>query len=293
MTANLEYYKIFYHVAKNGQFTLAAKELCISQPAVSQAIRNLESELGMELFDRTRKNVTLTQAGQVLYDYVKSGYESIELGEKKVNALASLDFGELSIGASDMTLQYYLLPYLEKFHQLYPNIKVHVTNAPTPRTIEHLYGGSIDFGIVSTPLPKDNRLEIKKAREINDIFIAGSKFDDLKDKILSYKDLKTLPIICLERDTSTRKYVDSFLTRSGVTLTPEFELATSNMIVQFVIKNLGIGAVMEDFAKPYIESGEVFSLKFRKPIPKREICIISSKKAGMSLAARKLMELLD
>lgn len=292
MNTNLEYYKIFYYVAKTGRFTLAAKELCISQPAVSQAIKQLERELGMELFDRTRKSAVLTQAGEILYQYVSNGYEAIQMGEQKVNALSSLDFGEIRIGASDMTLQYYLLPYLEQFHQLYPGIKVHVTNAPTPSTIEHLYAGRIDFGIVSTPFPEDNRLHVSSAREIEDIFIAGQKFSRLQDMILEYRDLEKLPIICLEQDTSTRRYVDTFLNQNKVTLTPEFELATSNMIVQFAIRNLGIGSVMSDFAAPYINSGEVFKLHFTIPIPKREICIISDRRAGMNLAATKLMELL-
>jgi DNA-binding transcriptional LysR family regulator len=293
MNENLEYYKIFYYVAKTGRFTLAAKELCISQPAVSQAVKQLEQDLKLELFKRTSKGVTLTQAGKILYQYVGNGYEMILSGEQKIKELTSLDFGEIRIGASDMTLQYYLLPYLEEFHQRYPNIKVHVTNAPTPQTIEHLSAGRIDFGIVTSPLPRDGRLKIKKTRNVSDIFIAGPKFEYLKDATLDYRDLEQLPMICLEQDTSTRKAVDAFLAENDVVLTPEFELATSNMIVQFVVRNLGIGSVMADFALPYLESGQVFQLNFSHPIPEREMYVISDSKTGMSIAAQRLMELLD
>jgi DNA-binding transcriptional LysR family regulator len=100
-------------------------------------------------------------------------------------------------------------------------------------------------------------------------------------------------MICLEQDTSTRKAVDAFLAENDVVLTPEFELATSNMIVQFVVRNLGIGSVMADFALPYLESGQVFQLNFSHPIPEREMYVISDSKTGMSIAAQRLMELLD
>ena len=147
MNINFEYYKIFYHVAKASSISAAARELCISQPAVSQAIKALEQAIGIELFIRTKKGVSLTNAGELLYSHVAAGYESISLGEQQLSQLLHMETGEIRIGASDMTLQFYLLPYLEHFHQLYPGIKVHVTNAPTPSTINHLLSGNIDFGI--------------------------------------------------------------------------------------------------------------------------------------------------
>lgn len=292
MNINLEYYKIFYTVAKTCSITLAAKELCISQPAVSQSIKLLEQECNMALFTRNTKGVKLTRAGELLYEHVSVGYETILLGEKKLNELTNLDTGELWIGASDMTLQFYLLPYLEEYHQLYPNIKVHITNAPTPDTINHLYAGRIDFGLVTGPLPESERLSYREVRELEDIFIAGPKFIELKDKVLSYKDLVDLPIICLEENTSTRSYVDHFLLENDAHLSPEFELATSDMIVSFVKRNLGIGSVMSDFAQPQIANGDVFKLNFDKSIPSRKMYIINDKKVAMSVAAQKLLELL-
>ena len=151
MDINLEYYKIFYYVAKEKSITLAAEELAITQPAVSQAVKHLESDLGCSLFVRTSKGVRLTKEGEMLFSYVQRGYETIQSGEKKLTEMLNLDAGEICIGASDMTLQFYLLDYLERFHEKYPRIKVTVTNAPTPETIKHLNDGKIDFGSVSTP----------------------------------------------------------------------------------------------------------------------------------------------
>lgn len=293
MNANLEHYKTFYHVASLGSVTKAAKELCISQPAVSQMIKQLEEQLGVSLFVRRAKGVQLTAEGEVLYSYVKAGYEQMMLGESKLREMLNLDGGEIRIGASDMTLQYYLLPYLEKYHKLYPNIKVSITNAPTPRTIEHLLAGRIDFGVVSSPFDTKEQLEVFKGRNIRDVFVAGERFIDLKDQVLSYEELSKYPVISLEKNTSTRRYVDQFLLENNVVLNPEFELATSSIVTQFAKRNLGIGCVVYDFAKDEIENGSLFELKFEKEIPTREICVITEKKNGISKAANALIELLS
>ena len=141
MAENLEYYKAFYYAAKMGSLTGAAGELSISQPAVSQALRQLENSLNAKLFVRAPGGIRLTPEGEVLYGYVKAGYEQILLGERKLSSMLALDYGELRIGASDMTLKYYLLPYLQDYHEQFPGIKVTVTNAPTPETLNLLRQG--------------------------------------------------------------------------------------------------------------------------------------------------------
>ena len=292
MNINLEYYKIFYFVAKELSITGAAKKLCISQPAVSQVVKQLEQELGMQLFTRRAKGVSLTRAGELLFTYVSSGYETILSGEAQLVKMMNLEYGEVRIGASDMTLQFYLLPYLEQFHQLYPEIKVTVTNAPTPQTIEHLQQGRIDFGVVTEPLEVSSGIETIQVRKIQDIFIAGNKFRHLQGKKLNYHQLGELPLVCLEKDTSTRKYVDAYLEKRQVSVVPEFELATSDMIVQFVLRNLGVGCVVEDFAKKQLEQDELFCLDFDGKIPERDMCLIVDQSVTMPVAAAKLKDLL-
>lgn len=290
---NLEYYKIFYYVAQLGGFTIAAEHLCITQPAVSQAIKILESNLGSKLFIRTAKGVKLTVEGEALYSYVKRGYESILLGETTFKKMIDLENGEIRIGASDMTLKFYLLPFLERFHEKYPNIKVNVTNAPTPETLENLSDGKIDFGIISTPCEQKQDLILTPVREIHDVFIAGNKFLNLKNRTLQYKDLSNLPIICLEHNTSTRTYIDQYMSAHHMELKPEFELATSDMIVQFVTRNLGVGYVVRDFAKPFLETGQIFELMFNQKLPSRQLCIVSSKKNPVSTAAKELLKMME
>ena len=289
---NLEYYKVFYHVATTGSLTMAAKELNISQPAVSQSVRQLETALGTKLFTRASKGVRLTGEGSLLYDYVAKGYEQIRLGEQKLEQMLNLELGEIHIGASDMTLQFYLLPYLEQFHEKYPHIKVMVSNAPTPETLRNLNENKIDFGVVSTPFDNPSGLQVANVREIEDVFVAGRKFISYKNRMLDLQELEKMPIIYLEGATSTRSYMDSFLQKNNVYVRPEFELATSDMIVQFALRNLGVGCVVRDFAREYLEDGRLFELRFNMIIPKRHFCVVTNPKNPLSAAARSMLELL-
>ncbi len=290
MDINLEYYKIFYYVASYKSITIAAEKLSISQPAVSQAVKHLEADLSCTLFVRTPKGVRMTKEGEMLFSYVQRGYETILSGEKKLLEMLNLEKGEICIGASDMTLQFYLLPYLEQFHEKYPKIRVTVTNAPTPETLKHLADGKIDFGIVSTPIEPHPHLKVTAVKEISDIFVAGKKFEHLKGKQLSYHKLEQYPVMCLEGATSTRRYVEEFLATEGVALKPEFELATSDMLIQFAIRNLGIASVVSEFAAEQMKNGTLFALQFDREIPKRQFCIVADDRVPLSAAAAKLLD---
>ena len=292
MVANLEYFKVFYYVAKHGSVTKAANELAISQPAVSQSLRQLEKSLGVSLFARASRGVKLTGEGQLLYSYVEKGYEQIEQGVEKVSRMQNLELGEIHIGASDMTLRFYLLPFLEVFHDRYPDVKVIVTNAPTPETLKLLREGKIDFGVVSTPFEADRDISAVPVREIEDVFVAGRRFISYKNKMLDFQELERLPMIFLEKNTSTRSYMDRYLAGNGVALQPEFELATSDMIVQFALRSLGVGCVVRDFAKEALDSGLLFELRFNKMIPKRSFCVVTSGRLPLSAAADRLLEIM-
>lgn len=292
MIGNLDYYKVFYYTAKTGSVTGAANELSISQPAVSQSLKALEHSVGASLFQRASKGVRLTREGQLLYSYVEKGYEEIEQGVEKVRQMLNLELGEVHIGASDMTLRFYLLPFLERFHEQYPGIKVSVANAPTPETLRLLRTGKIDFGVVSTPFEQGKDIRVEQVREIEDVFVAGRRFISYKNRMMDLQELEGLPMIFLEGNTSTRRYMDAYLAGNGVELQPEFELSTSDMIVQFALRNLGIGCVVRDFAAEALESGLLFEFRFNKMIPKRQICVATGRTLPFSAAAGKLLDIM-
>ncbi|MPM72627.1 HTH-type transcriptional activator RhaS [bioreactor metagenome] len=114
-----------------------------------------------------------------------------------------------------------------------------------------------------------------------------------KGKTVELKELENYPIICLEQNTSARKYIDMFFEKNGAVLNPEFELATSDLIVQFAKRGLGVGCVVRNFAEKQLEEGRLFELNLKIPIPPREICIVTNKKTPISPAGKKLLSILS
>ena len=260
MSVNFDTYKIFYYVAKYKNITLAAKALYLSQPTVSHHIQCLEQELNCQLLIRTKKGVILTPEGANLYEHVSIACEQIFLGEKELLASKSMSSGTIRIGASEMTLQNYLLPYLEKFRTRYPNIKLKILNYTTPSAIDALKAGTIDFAIVISPILTRDDLIVTKLREFHDIFIAGPNFSLLKDKALQLANLLDYPMICMEENTTSRKYLEQLFLDHNLVLAPDIELATTDLVTPMVAHNLGIGFVPIDFAKLALKKGKVFEL---------------------------------
>ena len=126
MNVSFELYRIFYTVATHKNITKASKELNISQPAISKSIKNLEEQLGGQLFIRTKRGVFLTEEGKEFYRYIKQAIEYISNAENKFTELINLETGCIKIGISSTLTKEFLLPYLEEFHRLYPKIDIQI-----------------------------------------------------------------------------------------------------------------------------------------------------------------------
>lgn len=287
MNISYDWYKIFCCAAECKSITVAAEKLFISQPAVSQTIKQLEEALNCTLFLRTAKGVKLTAEGEVLYKYVSAGITAFSDGERRLTAMLRLDAGEIGIGASDMTLEFCLLPYLERFHKKYSDVRISITNNSTPQTLELLKQNKIDFAAVSEPFDASGA-EVIQIREIKDVFICST--DNKIPDGISISELKD-ELIMLESNTSTRKFLDIEFRKRGFIASPKFELATSPQIVGFAERNMGIGCVVYDFAKPAVNAGKVREIKVNDPLPPRHICIVRNGDIR-SVAADKLLDMI-
>ncbi len=177
MTDNLNYYKVFLTAAKTGSISKAAELLYISQPAVSKSISNLEDNLGIRIFERTSRGVRLTDEGALLYEHIRSAFDSISHAEDELKRMNELGIGQLRIGASTSLCKYILVDYLKDFITAYPHIKISIDCHPTMHTIDLLEEGKIDLGLIChTELPKD--LEYIELRKIHDIFVTSQSYLD-------------------------------------------------------------------------------------------------------------------
>lgn len=293
MSASLDLYRIFYLVAQNNSLSGAARLLEISQPAVSQAIRQLESRLGCSLFVRTVRGVDLTPEGRLLYGYAEQALGLVSAAEEKLASLKTLSSGDLTIGASDTLCHHYLLPYLEKFNETCPEVQLHVTNRTSAETIHLLEAGKVDLAFVNLPLEANPQLEVHRCLEIHDTFLAGKRFANLQNHPLSWSELANLPLILLEKASNSRRYLDHCAAQAGVRLTPAIELGAHSLLVEFARIGLGIACVTREFATYALEDGSLTELALETPIPPRGIGLVTRKGVPLSFAALHFIQLIE
>lgn len=291
MISKLDLYKVFWQVSKSNSFSKAAKKLYMTQPAVSQAIMQLESELDIRLFHRNSKGVLLTIEGKELFEYINSAINLIDLGEDKLLSYKNLELGELKIGVGDTISRYFLLSYLEKFHNLYNHIKFKIINGTTLELCSKLKGGEIDLAICNFPIYEENFI-MNPIMKINDIFVCGNLY---KNKIIgkqSFEEICKHPLILLEKESNSRMYVEKFLSSKGISIYPEFELGSHDLLLEFAKINLGIACVTEEFSKEYIDRGVLHRILTIEDIPSRDIGICYLKSVPLSQAASKFLEII-
>ncbi|QZY55708.1 LysR family transcriptional regulator [Crassaminicella profunda] len=294
MNINFELYKVFYYVAKYLSFSKAAHKLYISQSAVSQSIKLLEEKLNTKLFIRHTKQVKLTSEGKLLFKHIEQAFNFIKSGERSIGEIHSLEKGEVKIGASDTICKYYLLPYFKKFHEMYPEIKIHVTNRPSPVCAELFKKGSVDISVINLPFQKTYKdlsyTEIKKAQ---DVFIVGEKFKFLQEKKLPLKELENYPFLSLQKNSTTRDFFEDFMKKHHVNISPEFELGSIDLLIELTKIGLGVSFVMMDTIKEALDKKEIFILNIKEKTPKRSIGVLTHKKIPLSIAAQKFINLLQ
>ncbi|MCK9860891.1 LysR family transcriptional regulator [Paenibacillus sp. ATY16] len=292
MEVNLEWYRVFYWIAKTGSLSKAAEQLHITQPAVSHTVKQLESTLGGQLFFRTPKGVTLTQEGAVLLQYIEQAFQSVQIGEKAIAEMNNLHNGEIAIGASDTLCKHYLLPYLERFHEQYPGVRVRVTNRTTPETLALLKEGKIDFGIVSLPV-SDKQVAIRESTLLQDCFVGGKGYQSLSDgPPITLDQLNSYPLLLLEKGSSTRSYLDDYAAARGIAFTPEFELGSVDLLVQFAKSGFGLAFVIRNYVMEELQRGELVEIPLAEPLPGRHIGIATLRGIPMSSATKSFLALL-
>ena len=293
MNIDFELYRIFYVVANHCNITKASEELCISQPAISRAIKNLEDQLGGQLFVRTKRGVVLTEEGKEFYNYIKQAIEYINNAENKFTDLINLETGCIKIGISTTLTKEFLLPYLEKFHSLYPKIDIQIITYLTSDLMPKLRNGLIDIVILNLN-NKDygSDIEVIKCREINDCFVVSNKYKELINKEISLKDLNNYPLILQAKGSNTREFLDNVARENGITLKPNIELASYSLVVEFSKIGLGIGYVTKEYIKEAIKNKELYELKLKEKIPSRYIGIALSKNHIPNFSTKKLIEII-
>jgi len=292
MNVNLDLYRIFYIVAKNGSISSAANILYISQPAITFQIKKLEEQLGVSLFTRTKHGVLLTDEGKVLFNYVKTAIDSIDNGENALSNLKNLDSGTIRIGVSTTICRYILMPYIEKFHEMYPNIDIQINNNLSNNLIKELRNGNLDILMLFKPSIDNKDLKIQELVDVQDIFVGNKKYFDLMQGKTNLKDLEQYPLIFPSSSSNSRTYLNKYLKDNNSNLKPKLEVVSYNLIVDLIKAGFGIGYATKEFVSDEIKNKTLFEIKIKPSIQKRSIVIATIDKKEPNYSTKKLIEMM-
>ena len=272
MEQHLSQYKIFYAVAKAGNISKAAKELFISQPAISKAVSKLEESLGVSLFTRNSRGVQLTVEGQVLYSHVSNAFDTLNRGENELKRIKDFNIGQIKIGVSNTLCKYILLPYLKDFVGQYPHIKVVIDSQDTARTISMLEQQQLDIGLIAEPKIRRS-LTFLPIMDIADTFVCTRTYlDNLRIREGRDANLfSTGVIMLLDRKNMTRTHIDAYFSENNIEPQQILEANSMDLLIEFAKIGLGIGCVIREFVKEELADGSLIEIPLKTPIRKRTV----------------------
>lgn len=295
MNENLSYYRIFYEVAATQKFSQAARNLYISQPAVTKAIKKLEENLNLSLFTRTSRGVRLTPEGEVLYEHVKSAFSSLAQGEQEIKSMLTLQSGHIRIGVSTTLCKYILLPYLQAFIRKYPQIKLSIFCQSSNETLKLLENFQIDFGLIGEPAHQKD-IMFHPIQEIQDTFVCSKKYsshllpvtDDFEQRLF-----QTCTLLMLDKNNMSRQYIDSYFAENQILPSYLLEISTMDLLIEFAKIGVGVACVIRNFIQDELEMGQLVELPLNTPIHTRKIGFAYSRQFPLSLAAKQFIPFLS
>lgn len=280
---SLELYKSFFEVAKTKSMTKAANELLISQPAISKAIKTLENQLDVTLFNRSKKGLELTREGELLYARVKPAIELINNVENEITQFKKLEIGVINIGVSSVLTKCLLLDTLSTFKLKYPNIDINIINGLTSDLILKLNQGKLDFVIYNESNLDEKNVDSKFLTSLNYVFFYNSQYYE-EIKINNLEDLNNYQLILQNEQSNTRKYLDKYTNNK---LDANMEVVSQDLICYLVNNGLGIGFAFEkmvDIINPKLKKIRL------KEIPQTNVFIALNKGIVPSFATKTFLK---
>lgn len=279
----------FLQVAELGNFSRAAEKVLRSQPAVSAQIRQLEDEYGTRLFDRTKKSVTLTPAGELLLEYVK---RLIALRQDSLRAIADSGTetrGVLSIGANETTFLYVLPDTLARYHRLYPQVRITVYRNFSHKVLQKVEDDEVELGIVTIPVRSTSLSAISIFRDPL-VWIAGKATEIAKRDAVTLEELAQEELI-LHKMGSLRRLMDKQLRPFRPQLRVTMELTSAEMVKKFVAAGLGVSMISESFVQEELREGKLKILKTDGEQCYRELGLVYHQARSLSRAAEAFLEI--
>lgn len=291
MNQNLSSYWIFYTVANAGNISKAAKELYISQPAISKSIQKLEESLNCKLFSRSSRGVILTDEGNLLYGHVKEAFETLSTGEDKLKRSIELGVGRIQIGVSSTLCKHMLLPYLSEFIRQNPHISISISCQSTNETLRLLDENKIDIGLIGKT---DNLkgLHFDFLDNIEDTFVASPDYlNHLEERGVKKEEiLENSTLMLLDKNNITRRYIEDYFQKNQIEVSDTIDISDMGLLIDFAKIGVGIACVIKSFVSKELAKGKLVEIPLEIAIPKREVGFAYKENVKPSKALKTFIE---
>lgn len=286
---SLDLYRVFAVVYECRSFSEAARELFVTQSAVSQSVKQLEVLLGVQLFVRGKRTVQPSVEAEQLYSMISPAMATVAEAEERIDRLKRLQEGFLRVGAADTVAKHFLLPYLKRWNEEHPNVRLEVINRTSTEAFSLLAAGKLDVAFVNSPV-NDERFSVRECMSLHDVFVAGEAFSELRGRKLERRELLSYPLIMLEKLSNTRRATDAEFARSGIVLNPDIALGSHELTVDFAKINLGISCVTKEFT---VFDRGLFEIELKEPLPERKLCLCWLDTGAPSEAKRRFISMFN
>ena len=258
---NFNQLRIFYSVAKNNSVTVAAKELLLTQPAVSIQIHLLEENYGVKFFNRSGRGIKITEEGELLLSYAEKIFNLSDETDEALRQITCLERGKLKIGSS-MTIGAYYLPQLfEIFKLQYPNIGIQMDTGNSHEVIKRILSFQNDLGFIGADYSDKNLVVIPFITE-RLVLITPPDHELIYKKVISFKDLSGQKMIMREKGSGTRELIENELVNRKVSTETVMELGSNEAIKQAVEAGLGVSIISSNVVKLEDKQGRIKILRF-------------------------------
>jgi DNA-binding transcriptional LysR family regulator len=278
-------------VVEEGSFSKAAQRVYRTQPAISIAIRRLEEEVGAALFDRTQKTPTLTEAGQIVYDYAQRIIALRDQARASVENLKKLEQGCVRIGSNESTSLYLLPEIILAFRERHPKVKVEIFRHVSDRLPREILDRKVDFALMAHE-PSEKELEAFPVLKDELILIMSPKHPLSKQECVTVKELGKESFLAHNVQTASRKKVVETFAKSNTPLNITLELDTVETIKRFVRKNLGLALVPRMCVNEEIERGALATIPVKGLNYSRTLWAVHRRGAAFSPAVAAFLKLL-
>jgi len=284
----------FRAVAREGGFSRAAARLHKTQPAVSQAVRALEEDVGETLFVRGGRTTQLTAAGEILLEHTEESFAALERARVRLEALRGLEAGDLTIGTSDTTACYVLPPVLAAFRDRHPGIELRLSNRPSPITEAQLPAREVDVGFVTLPAVSP-KLASEPLVVREDVAIFAPDHPLAGRKRVRLAEFLESPLLLLDAGARTRSVIDERLrAHAGSTRVAAriaMELASIEVVKRLVALGFGVSIVPRIAITQEVEAGTLASAELWKRADARTLGIAYLANSPLTAAAKRFMEI--